>query len=216
MVKNSVDSRYTSSVFAQRTAVRATIHSIEVLMRLLIFGPPGAGKGTQAQFISERYNIPHISTGDLFREHIRNNTPLGIAARQASDSGELVSDEITNAMVRGRLFQPDTAGGFLLDGFPRTPDQAESLEEMLEEQGGRLTAVLRLRVADEEIIGRLMYRGRTDDSEDTVRRRLRIYHDTTDPIAGYYRSKGLLVDIVGVGPIEEITSRIFAEIDARI
>ncbi len=184
-------------------------------MRLLIFGPPGAGKGTQAQFISERYHIPHISTGDLFREHIRNSTPLGIAAKQASESGELVSDSVTNAMVRERLFKPDTAGGFLLDGFPRTPDQAESLEEMLAEHGGPIIAVLRLKVPDEEIIGRLMYRGRTDDSEDTVRRRLRIYHDTTEPIAEYYRAKGLLVDIMGVGSIDDITGRIFAEIDAR-
>ena len=184
-------------------------------MRLLIFGPPGAGKGTQAQFISERYHIPHISTGDLFREHIRNKTPLGIAAKQASESGELVSDAVTNAMVRHRLFQHDTAGGFLLDGYPRTPDQAETLEQMLEEQGVSLVAVLRLKVPDDEIIGRLMYRGRMDDSEDTVRRRLRIYHDTTEPIAGYFRAKGLLVDIMGVGSVDDITNRIFAEIDSR-
>ncbi len=185
-------------------------------MRLLIFGPPGAGKGTQAQFISERYNIPHISTGDLFREHIRSQTPLGIAAKQGSESGELVSDAVTTAMVRHRLFQPDTTEGFLLDGYPRTPDQTESLEQMLEEHGVSLDAVLRLKVPDDEIIGRLMYRGRTDDLELTVRRRLRIYHETTEPIAGYYRAKGLLVDIMGVGSIDDITNRIFSEIEARI
>jgi adenylate kinase len=181
-------------------------------MRLLIFGPPGAGKGTQAQFISKRYNIPHISTGDLFRENFRNNTPLGVEAKKYADAGELVPDTITNAMVRERLLKNDTAEGFLLDGFPRTPAQAEALEEMLPE-GTALDAVLNMIVPDDEIIERLSKRGRSDDAEITIRNRLRIYWKTTEPIAEHYRAKGILSDIQGVGHIDDIRNIIIRAIE---
>ncbi|PLX31549.1 MAG: adenylate kinase [Ignavibacteria bacterium] len=181
-------------------------------MRILIFGPPGAGKGTQAQFISKRYNIPHISTGDIFRENIRNNTPLGIEAKRYSEAGELVPDMVTNAMVRERLLQEDTADGFLLDGFPRTPAQADALEHMLPE-GTKLNTVLNMIVTEDEIISRLGKRGRSDDEESTIRKRLRIYRDTTKPIAEYYRAKGILTDIQGIGTIEDITRCIIEAIE---
>ncbi|MBR9975391.1 MAG: adenylate kinase [Bacteroidetes bacterium] len=183
-------------------------------MRLLIFGPPGAGKGTQAQFISKYFDISHISTGDIFREHIRNETPLGIAAKRYSESGELVPDEVTNAMVRERLSQPDVADGFLLDGYPRTPSQASALEEMLPE-GAQLDGVLNMIVPEEELLKRLSTRGRQDDELETIRRRLRIYHDTTEPLADYYRDKGLLLDIRGVGGIDDITKQIIDAVNGR-
>lgn len=185
-------------------------------MRLIIFGPPGAGKGTQAQFISQRFGIPHISTGDIFRENIRNETPLGVEAKRYSEAGELVPDSLTNAMVRARLTQDDTANGFLLDGYPRTASQIGALENLLQEMGISLNAVLNMRVPDEEIISRLTLRKRIDDSDETVRRRLHIYHRTTEPIADYFRERGLLVDIVGVGSIDDITNRIFSAIEARV
>ncbi|MBN1448320.1 MAG: adenylate kinase [Bacteroidetes bacterium] len=181
-------------------------------MRLLIFGPPGAGKGTQAQFISERYSIPHISTGDIFRENIRNDTPLGQEAKRYSEGGELVPDAVTNAMVQARLSQPDAQNGFLLDGYPRTTNQAEALERMLPEGTG-LDAVLNMIVPENEILERLSKRGRTDDADDTILKRLRIYRETTEPIAEYYRGRGILVDIQGVGTIEDITGRIINAIE---
>lgn len=181
-------------------------------MRLLIFGPPGAGKGTQAQFISKRYSIPHISTGDIFRENIANNTPLGVEARRYSEAGELVPDSVTNAMVRDRLSQDDTADGFLLDGYPRTPAQADALEHMLPD-GAVIHTVLNMIVSEEEIISRLSKRGRSDDEESTIRKRLRIYRETTEPIAEYYRTKGILSDIQGIGSIEDITRRIIEAIE---
>jgi adenylate kinase len=184
-------------------------------MRLLIFGPPGAGKGTQAQYISTYFNIPHISTGDLFRENIRNNTTLGIEAKRYSDGGELVPDSVTNAMVKERLAKDDTAGGFLLDGYPRTPDQAEALETFLPNETS-LDAVINMRVPMEELIERLGKRGRVDDSAETIRRRLVIYHETTEPLAEYYRERGLLLDIQGVGEIDDITKQIIMAVEHRV
>lgn len=184
-------------------------------MRLLIFGPPGAGKGTQAQFISQRYSIPHISTGDIFRENIRNETPTGIAAKHYADAGELVPDELTTAMLRDRLFQNDTDNGFLLDGYPRTPAQVEALEQMLDEQHVALNAVLNMKVPDEVIVERLGLRGRSDDSVDTVLKRIRIYHETTAPIAEYYREKDLLVDITGVGSVDSIATQIITSLESK-
>lgn len=183
-------------------------------MRLLIFGPPGAGKGTQALFISKHYNIPHISTGDIFRENIRNNTPLGIEAKRYSEAGELVPDNVTVLMVIERLAQDDTKNGFLLDGFPRTPTQAEALEHMMPDRT-RIHAVLNMIVPEEELLKRLSTRGRQDDELETIRRRLRIYHDTTEPLAEYYRGKGILVDIIGVGTIEDITRQIIMAIESK-
>jgi adenylate kinase len=183
-------------------------------MRLLIFGPPGAGKGTQAQFISTHYGIPHISTGDLFRENIRNETPLGIEAKRYSEGGELVPDTVTNAMVKERLAQDDTANGFLLDGYPRTRSQAEALESFLCKDTC-IDRVLNMIVPEEELLERLGKRGRSDDALETIRRRLRIYRDTTKPIAEYYRAKGILVDIQGVGAIEDITRQIMMAIEHK-
>jgi adenylate kinase len=182
-------------------------------MRLLIFGPPGAGKGTQAQFISKRYRIPHISTGDLFRENFSNNTPLGIEARRFSESGELVPDAITNAMVKERLLKADCANGFLLDGFPRTPAQAEALDVMMPE-GTHIQVVLNMIVPEEELLKRLSTRGRQDDELDTIRRRLQIYVDTTEPLAEYYNGRGILRNIVGVGTIDDIARRIVEAIES--
>ncbi|MCB2203922.1 adenylate kinase [bacterium] len=184
-------------------------------MRLLIFGPPGAGKGTQAQFISTHFNIPHISTGDIFRENIRNGTPLGIEAKRYSEAGDLVPDSVTNAMVKERLEKPDTAAGFLLDGYPRTPAQAEALDSFLPD-GATLDAVLNMIVPEEELLERLGKRGRSDDSLDTIRHRLHIYHETTEPLAEYYRGKGLLVDIQGVGDITDITGQIITAVEHRV
>ncbi|MBE0643669.1 MAG: adenylate kinase [Bacteroidetes bacterium] len=182
-------------------------------MRLLIFGPPGAGKGTQSLIISKHYSIPHISTGDLFREHIQNNTQLGIEAKRYSEAGELVPDVVTNEMVRTRLLQADTAHGFLLDGFPRTPSQAEALNVMMPD-GTHIHAVLNMIVPEEELLKRLSTRGRQDDELETIRRRLRIYHDTTEPLAEYYRGKGILLDIIGVGTIEDITKQIIDGVES--
>jgi len=183
-------------------------------MRLLIFGPPGAGKGTQAQFISTHYGIPHISTGDLFRENIRNGTPLGVEAKRYSEGGELVPDTVTNAMVKERLLKDDTANGFLLDGYPRTRAQAEALESFLCKDTC-IDRVLNMIVPEDELLERLGKRGRSDDALATIRRRLRIYRDTTKPIAEYYRAKGILVDIQGVGPIEDITRQIMMAIEHK-
>jgi adenylate kinase len=177
-------------------------------MRCILFGPPGAGKGTQAEFISEHFSIPHISTGDIFRENIKNQTPLGIEAKRFSEAGNLVPDTVTIAMVRDRLSKPDCINGFLLDGFPRTTAQADEFDAILRDLQTSLDAVINLVVPDEELVERLSKRGRADDSVDTVLHRLTVYHDNTKPLIGYYRSRGILCDVVGVGPIEDITASI--------
>lgn len=182
-------------------------------MYLLIFGPPGAGKGTQAQRISERLSIPHISTGDIFRENIRNNTPLGLEARRYTDSGNLVPDSVTNAMVKSRLHDEDCSGGFLLDGYPRTIEQAQELEQILGELGYELNAVVNLEVTDGELIQRLSKRGRKDDSPETIRRRLQVYHETTSPVKDFYYGQGKLVNVHGIGDIQEITETIIQRIN---
>lgn len=174
-------------------------------MRLVLVGPPGAGKGTQAAVLSEQLAVPHISSGDLFRGNIDNATSLGQQAKRYLDAGELVPDEVTNEMVRQRLAEPDAKDGFLLDGFPRTTPQADVLGDILAENSMELTAVLRFDVPEEELVRRMLERGRSDDTEDVIRRRLSLYQSETEPLLEYYRDKVLTVDALGT--VEEITTR---------
>ncbi|MEV0085656.1 adenylate kinase [Saccharopolyspora sp. NPDC003752] len=175
------------------------------MVRLVLVGPPGAGKGTQAAVLSEQLDVPHISTGDLFRANIGNATPLGQKAKSYLDTGDLVPDEVTNEMVRDRLSDEDAAKGFLLDGYPRTTTQAEVLAEMLRERGTELTAVLQFDVPEEELVTRMLARGRADDTEDIIRRRLAVYRSETEPLLEFYSDR--IVKIDAVGSIEEITAR---------
>ncbi|HPF81223.1 adenylate kinase [Nostocoides australiense] len=188
-------------------------------MRLIIFGPPGAGKGTQASRIAARYGIPAISTGDIFRANIKNETPLGLQVKEILASGGYVSDEITNAIVADRLAQEDCAPGFLLDGYPRTSDQVYALDAMLAERGGELDAVLELTVDEDEVVDRLLKRaeteGRVDDTEEVIRERLAIYRRETAPLAAIYLERGLLVQVDGLGEIDEVSERIGVALDER-
>jgi len=183
-------------------------------MRLIILGPPGAGKGTQAARIAEHHGIPAISTGDIFRANIKNETELGTQVKAILASGGYVSDEITNAIVEDRLAQDDCAPGFLLDGYPRTLAQVDALDAMLAAQGQALDRVLELTVDDGVVVGRLLKRaeleGRDDDTEDVIRERMGIYHRETRPLAQTYRERGLLVDVDGDGAVDEVTARILA------
>ncbi len=174
-------------------------------MRLLLVGPPGAGKGTQAAVLSEELGIPHISTGALFREHIDGGTPLGRQVKEYLDVGRLVPDEVTNEMVRERLAEPDAAEGFLLDGFPRNTAQAEVLAGMLREQDAELDAVVELDVPEDEVVERLLTRGRDDDTEDVIRHRQQIYRSETAPLLDFYSDR--LVTVHAVGSVEEISER---------
>ena len=186
-------------------------------MRLILMGPPGAGKGTQAIFLAEHYRVPAISTGDIFRANVAEGTPLGIEAKRYMDAGEYVPDEVTNAMVRDRIRQPDAESGFLLDGYPRTLAQVEELDAMIEDTGHRLDAVVVLTVDVEAIVGRLLARARiedrADDSEEVIRRRLEVYAEQTAPLIGVYRDRGLLVEVDGMGEVAEVTQRLFDALD---
>jgi len=182
-------------------------------VRLVLVGPPGAGKGTQAVRLAERLDVPHISTGDLFRANLSANTPLGLAAKRFMDAGELVSDEVTVGMVRERLTEDDAAKGFILDGFPRTVAQADALGEMLHAAGDDLDAVVALEVPEDVLVERLLGRGRTDDTEAVIRRRQEIYRDETAPLLEHYGD--LLVTVDAVGEIEQITERVVDALGAR-
>lgn len=174
-------------------------------MRILIVGPPGAGKGTQAAVLSKQLGIPHISTGDLFRGHVENQTELGKQVSEYLDSGGLVPDEVTNDMVRERLAESDCAEGFLLDGFPRNVRQAEVLAGMLDEMDCQLDAVLQLDVPEDVVVERLLARGRGDDTEDVIRHRQHVYREDTAPLLEYYADR--LVTVPAVGSVEEVTAR---------
>jgi adenylate kinase len=208
-------------------------------MRIVLVGPPGAGKGTQAAFLAKNLGIPHISTGDLFRANISRQTELGKLAKSYMDKGDLVPDEVTIAMAKDRMEQPDAENGFLLDGFPRNVSQAEALDEMLSTEGMKLDAVLDLEVPEDEVVKRIAGRRicrndsahvfhvtykqpkregvcdvcggelyqRDDDSEETVRKRLEVYHTQTEPIIDYYKAQGLVVTISALGKVEEVTRR---------
>ncbi|MFN8029722.1 MAG: adenylate kinase [Dermatophilaceae bacterium] len=188
-------------------------------MRLIIFGPPGAGKGTQASRIAEHYGIPAISTGDIFRANIKNETPLGLQVKSILAAGGYVSDDITNAIVADRLAEADCVPGFLLDGYPRTSDQVAALDTVLAEHDGELDAVLELTVDEDEVVGRLLRRaeieGRADDTEEVIRERMAIYHAQTAPLATLYADRGLLVQVDGLGEVDEVSDRIFAALDVK-
>ncbi|KAA0021527.1 adenylate kinase [Antrihabitans cavernicola] len=179
-------------------------------MRLVLLGPPGAGKGTQADLLSEKLGIPHISTGDLFRANIGQETPVGLEAKKYLDAGDLVPSEITNRMVQARVVEPDAVNGFLLDGFPRTVDQAEALEGILADLNTKLDAVLSLVVDEDVVVERMLARGRADDSEDVIRNRLRVYRDETAPLLDHY--DGLVVSVDGIGEVDEVNKRALAAI----
>jgi adenylate kinase len=208
---------------------------------IVLLGPPGAGKGTQAQIVSEELGLAHISSGDIFRENLKNKTELGKLAERYMNQGELVPDDVTIAMIRERLSRPDCAFGALLDGFPRTPPQAEALDEMLEEFDGKVKAVPFIKVPEETLIERLSgrwtckaeghifhekynppqeegicdYDGselyqREDDKSETVVRRIRVYFEQTEPLIDYYRKNGLLIEIDGTLPIEEVSKKLLS------
>jgi adenylate kinase len=183
-------------------------------MRLVLLGPPGAGKGTQAKEVSASLGIPAISTGDIFRANVADGTPLGKEAQRYMDAGDYVPDSVTNAMVRDRIGQADCAPGFLLDGYPRTLAQVDELDAMLAERGEKLDVVIELTADTEEVVRRLLARGesegRSDDAEDVIRRRLAVFHDQTAPLADVYAKHGLLREVDGLGPVAEVTERLLA------
>ncbi|NGN63808.1 adenylate kinase [Streptomyces sp. A7024] len=216
-------------------------------MRIVLVGPPGAGKGTQAAYLAKNLSIPHISTGDLFRANISQETELGLEAKSYMDAGQLVPDEITIGMAKDRMEQEDAANGFLLDGFPRNVSQAVALDEMLQAASMELDAVLDLEVPEDEVVKRIAGRRicrndsshvfhvtysppvkdgvcdqcggelyqRDDDSEDTVRRRLEVYHQQTEPIIDYYKAQGLVTTISAMGPVAEVTQRAMEALPSR-
>lgn len=189
------------------------------MTRLLLIGAPGAGKGTQAEKLSTAFSIPAISTGDIFRHNVKNETELGKQAKAFMDRGEYVPDSLTNALVRDRLSQPDARSGFLLDGYPRTAEQVTELDEILSEQGTKLDVVVQLTADTDEVVRRLLNRaieqGRADDTEDVIRRRLEVYEEQTAPLTSVYASRSLLITVDGLGEVAEVTGRILEALNAR-
>jgi adenylate kinase len=210
-------------------------------MRLVLVGPPGAGKGTQAALLAGHYNIPHISTGDIFRANLKSGTELGLQAKSYMDKGELVPDSVTNAMVKDRLTHSDTENGFLLDGFPRNVAQAEVLRAFLGERTRPLDAVVEFSIDNNEIIKRLSSRRtckacgkifashldscdscgselyqRDDDKEEVIARRLEVYAEQTSPIVSFYRGEGLLITISALGEVKAITDNVISALNSKV
>lgn len=189
------------------------------MTRLLIVGPPGAGKGTQAKRISTAYGIPIISTGDIFRSNIANETELGLKVRAIVNAGDYVPDELTNALVHDRLSKADAADGFLLDGYPRTTDQVRYLDALLAAQNAQVDAVVRLVADRDAIVDRLRKRaiaeGRLDDSEEAIRHRQDVYLRETEPLIAVYRDRGLLIEVDGLGSVDDVADRIGAALAER-
>jgi adenylate kinase len=187
--------------------------------RLLLIGAPGAGKGTQAVKLAETFAIPAISTGDIFRYNVKNETELGKLAKSFMDKGEYVPDSVTNDLVRDRLSQTDAAAGFLLDGYPRTSEQVVELDSMLSSHGTGLDAVVLLTADTDEVVRRLLNRaieqGRADDTEEVIRRRLEIYEEQTAPLIDVYAARNLVVTVDGLGAVDEVTARILEALAAR-
>lgn len=187
--------------------------------RLLIVGPPGAGKGTQAARLSTNYSIPAIATGDIFRYNIKNETPLGVEVKAIVDAGDYVPDSLTNALVASRVEEEDARDGFLLDGYPRTVDQVSFLDELLGAKGQSLDAVIQLVADTDAVVERLRRRsveqGRSDDSEDAIRHRQEVYARETQPLIAVYRDRGLLVEVDGLGDIDEVSERIAEALASR-
>jgi adenylate kinase len=187
--------------------------------RLLIIGPPGAGKGTQAALIAQSFGIPAISTGDIFRFNVKNETELGKKAKAFMDRGEYVPDSLTNELVRDRLSHDDAGRGFLLDGYPRTVDQVDELDAILNEMGRKLDVVIQLAADNDELVRRLASRaeieGRADDTPEVIRRRLEVYDEQTAVLIDIYAGRGLVARIDGLGEISEVTGRIIEALEAR-
>ena len=187
-------------------------------MKIILLGPPGAGKGTQAEFISNKLNIPHISTGDILRESISNKTSLGDQAKKIMDQGNLVSDEIILGIIKERLSEKDCIGGFLFDGFPRTTAQATALDNLLKEKNTSISSMISLKVEDDELIKRLLERGKDsgradDQNKDIIASRINEYNNKTAPLKDFYGSQNKLSEVEGVGSIEDIAKRINTVID---
>lgn len=179
-------------------------------MNIILFGPPGAGKGTQAKLLQDKFSIPHLSTGDIFRTAIKNETPLGVKVKAILDSGQLVPDETVVDLVADELKDPKYNDGFILDGFPRTVPQAEAFDEIAMNQNKAVDAFVVLTVPEKELISRILSRGegRSDDTQEKVKTRLSVYHEETEPVQNHYTAKGVVKEIDGIGTIDEIFDRI--------
>ena len=189
------------------------------MSRLLLIGPPGAGKGTQAEVLASTFGIPAISTGDIFRANVKNQTELGLKVKAIMDAGEYVPDEITNAIVANRLAESDAAEGFLLDGYPRTPDQVVELDKVLAADGKALDVVVQIVADTDEVVARLLKRaqeqGRADDTEEVIRHRMSVYAEQTAPLIDVYEARDLVVTVDGLGQVAEVTERILSALAAR-
>ena len=189
------------------------------MTRLLLIGPPGAGKGTQAVRLAEAFEVPAVSTGDIFRANVKNGTELGLEAKKFMDAGEYVPDSLTNAIVHDRLQEVDASGGFLLDGYPRTTEQVHELDRLLHTDGTALDAVVQIVADTDEVVARLLKRaaeqGRADDTAEVIRHRMDIYEAQTAPLIEVYGARGLVVTVDGLGPVDEVTERILVALAAR-